>query len=288
LKNPKHCLHFYLDQGVKLKNDMKKLSIVISTYNRPALYDRVIKSIKSHLIKDVEVVKVEGVAGLAKARNLGWKQAKGDYVAYIDDDAVATSDWVENILGFIKKHSDVVVFGGPYTSYNASSLPSWIPTELTVMEIRTKVARPIVLPHEWLTGTNMIFRKNVLKELGGFDEKLGVTPTRRSYGEETDLLIRINNAGYPIWYDPKIKVLHEFALSKTSLLFLLKDQFTHGYNSHDTFKNLVKSDPVGTAGTAFSRLSRPSLELKTRVYFLLSPFAYLAGSLLGKISSSLR
>jgi len=267
---------------------MTKLSIVISTYNRPTLYERVVKSLKSQLAKNVEVVKIEGVAGLAKARNRGWKQAKGDYVAYIDDDAVATPNWVVNILGFIKLHPDVVAFGGPYTSSNALSLPSWIPKELTVMEIKANVARPIVLPHEWLTGTNMIFRRSVLKELGGFDEGLGVTPTRRSYGEETDLLIRLHNAGYAIWYDPKIKVLHEFALSKTSLLFLLRDQFTHGYNSHVTFKHLVKNDPVGTAGTALSRLSRPGLELKTRLYFLLSPLLYLVGTLVGKISSTLR
>lgn len=264
-----------------------KLSIVVATFNRSALYEKVVKSLKSQLTKDVELVTIEGVAGLSKARNLGWKKAKGIYVAYIDDDAIAGKHWVKNILDFIEHHKEVVAFGGPYTSSNQVSLPKWIPRELTVMELGTKIARPIQLPYEWLTGTNMVFRKSILEELGGFDESLGVTPTRRAYGEETDLLIRIHNLGHDIWYDPNIKVEHFFSPQKQSLCFLLKDQFIHGYNSVNTFKNLVKSDPGKTAGTAFARLTRPGLPLLTRIYFLFSPFAYIFGSILGKLKTYL-
>ena len=258
------------------------LSITVATFNRSKLYERLISSLNPQLKDGVELVTIQGIAGLSRARNQGWQQAKGQYVAYIDDDAITTGDWVSTILAFIKSHPDVVAFGGPYASSNQETIPSWIPQQLTTMKIKTSKARPIILPHEWLTGTNMIFRRSVLKELGGFDESLGVTPTRRSYGEETDLLIRLHNAGYPIWYDPTITVLHEFALAKQSIFFLLHDQFTHGYNSRYTFKHLVKSDPVGTAGTALTRFAQPGLHFLTRVYFALSPFAYLLGMLVGK------
>ncbi len=260
-----------------------KLSISVCTYNRSKNYERVVASLKSQLRNNVELVSVEGVAGLAKARNIGWRKARGEYVAYIDDDAVATSDWVKNILNFIKLHPDVVAFGGPYSSSNQSELPTWIPKELTTMEVAAKKPRPIHLPHEWLTGTNMIFRRDTLKSIGGFDESLGVTPTRRAYGEETDLLIRLHNAGHEIWYDPKIKVLHEFSKQKQSFSFLLKDQFTHGLNSRHTFKNLQRSDPGKTANTMFDRLTRPGISFKTRVYFLIAPLAYILGMLVGRI-----
>lgn len=262
-----------------------KISIIISTYQRSDQYNRVVASLKSQLNKDVELVTIEGVAGLAKARNIGWRKARGEYVAYIDDDAIATPHWIENILNFIKMHPDVVAFGGPYSSSNQSELPAWIPTELTTMEVAAKKPRPILLPHEWLTGTNMIFRRDTLKSLGGFDESLGVTPTRRAYGEETDLLIRLHNAGHEIWYDPKIKVLHEFSKQKQSLYFLLKDQFTHGLNSRHTFKNLKRSDPGKTANTMFDRLARPGLSPKTRVYFLFAPLAYMLGMILSRFIS---
>lgn len=285
-----------------------KLTVVIATADRPILCRKVLKSLAKQ-IGEQEILLIDNgkvklpretykaanlryfytsIKGLAHARNLGWQKAHGDYIAYLDDDAIATHAWVQNILKFIKLHPDVIAFGGPYASSNKDLLPTWIPRELTTMKIVTKVARPIVLPHEWLTGTNMIFRRSILEEHGGFNESLGVTSTRRSYGEETDLLIRVHNAGYAIWYDPEIRVLHEFAQSKASLSFLIRDQFIHGYNSLDTFKNLAKSDPGGTANTAFSRLSRANLDLKARLYFLLSPLAYLTGILIGKISSTLR
>jgi GT2 family glycosyltransferase len=133
----------------------------------------------------------------------------------------------------------------------------------------------------------MIFKKSILEELGGFDVSLGVTPTRRAYGEETDLLIRIHNSGHEIWYDPDIKVQHEYSTAKQSFWFVLKDQFIHGYNSRNTFKHLVKSNPSKTANTAMKRFAKPGLLLKTRLYFLLSPFAYLLGMLVGKINSRL-
>lgn len=260
-----------------------KLSISVCTYNRSKNYERVVASLKSQLRNNVELVSVEGVVGLAKARNIGWRKAKGEYVAYIDDDAIATSDWVKNILNFIKLHPDVKAFGGPYISSNQSELPAWIPKELTTMEVAAKKPRPIRIPHEWLTGTNMIFRRDALKSIGGFGESLGVTPTRRAYGEETDLLIRLHNAGHEIWYDPKIKVVHEFSKQKQSFFFLVKDQFTHGLNSQHTFKNLQRSDPGKTANTMLDRLTRPGLSFKTRAYFLIAPLAYILGMLVGRI-----
>lgn len=260
-----------------------RLSIIVCSYNRTRKFDRVVVSLTSQLARDIELVTIEGVAGLAKARNQGWRKSKGEYVAYIDDDAIASPDWVSNILSFIKKHPEVVAFGGPYSSSNQPELPAWIPKELTTMEVAAKKPRPIHIPFEWLTGTNMIFRRDILQKLGGFDESLGVTPNRRAYGEETDLLIRIHNAGHKIWYDPKIKVLHEFSKQKQSLYFLLKDQFTHGLNSHHTFKHLKKSNPGKTANTMLSRMTRKGIPIKTRLYFLLAPLCYLIGMTLGKL-----
>src|SRR3989344_2536998 len=45
------------------------------------------------------------VQGLSHARNIGWKHAKGEYIAYIDDDAIAEPDWIEQIIQFINTNT---------------------------------------------------------------------------------------------------------------------------------------------------------------------------------------
>lgn len=266
---------------------MSKLSIVISTYNRPKLYDRVVSSIATQISDEVKIVKIEGVAGLAKARNQGWKKARGEYIAFIDDDAIASPTWVKEIIGFIKKHPSVVAFGGPYSSSNQKDIPSWIPRELTGKVLPAKTERPINLGAEWLNGTNMIFTRRVLKELGGFDESLGIKGGVRGYGEETDLQIRLHNAGYEIWYSPKIIVEHEFASFKQNLWYLIQNQYVHGLGSIHTFRHLRKSNPAKTASTLLTKLIQPNLHWQTRLYYFLSPLAYLLGQTVAKIKSSL-
>lgn len=260
------------------------LSIVLASYHRSTLYTRAKCSLGT-LPKNVELIEIIGVKGLAKARNLGWKKARGRYVAYLDDDACASPAWVRRILGFIASHPNVVAFGGPYTALNQETLPVWIPAEVVGKKLPGTRPRPLIIPHEWLNGTNMIFAKSVLKKLGGFNETLGVNGEVRAYGEETDLQIRLHNAGYEIWYLPNLTVQHEFMLWKQNLYFLLKDQYLHGRGSRLTFAHLQQNDTRRAAETALGRLFAPRLHWQTRVYYFFAPLAYLLGKTIGIIKS---
>ena len=263
-----------------------KLSIVIASCNRPLHLAKLRLSLVSQKTRDVEIIIIKNSFGLAKARNIGWKKARGKYVAYIDDDAVASYDWVENILKFIVLYPEVVAFGGPYHSSNQASIPTWIPMEVISKKYPGKIERPIDVGVEWLNGTNMIFSRKVLKEIGGFDERLGIHGSTRAYGEETDFQIRLHNAGYDIWYSPSIMVLHEFAQFKQNFIYLIKNQYIHGKNSYAVFKNLIRSDPLQIASSLIVKLGQKKLPLKSRLYYVLSPFAYLLGKFVGRFNSS--
>ena len=260
------------------------LSIVVATNARPSQLSRLINSLTPQTGKDTELIVIENSYGLAKARNQGWRKARGKYIAFIDDDAVADPGWVEAILDFVDSHTKEVIFGGPYTSLNQSEIPSWIPREVTEKILPSKKARPLKLGQEWLNGTNFVVKKSALEVAGGFDEKLGITSAKRAYGEETDLQIRLHNKGYEVWYDPQIKVRHEFARFKMNMCYLLKNQFTHGYNSSQVFKHLAKSTPGKTATKIFRKLISKGISPKTRFYYLVSPLFYLAGGISSKLS----
>ena len=104
---------------------MIKISVIVCTYNRAYLLKNCLRSLVDQLVEtstfeviivnnnatdDTEEVAksftekypnfryiIEPNQGLSNARNRGYKEAKGEYVAYIDDDARAYTDWVENI-----------------------------------------------------------------------------------------------------------------------------------------------------------------------------------------------
>lgn len=284
------------------------LSIVVSSFNKPNKLKRCLWSLINNQPNSAEVILIDNgcnpktiraittfgknnsfkyyktvVAGLAHARNIGWKKAKGEYIAYIDDDAVADTDWIISILNFIKHHPDVDAFGGSYISLNKSQIPLWIPPELTAHAYRARVARPLDLGYDWLTGTNMIFKRDALLTIGGFNENLGVNGEKRAYGEETELQIRLHNLGYIIWYDPKIKVKHEFARFKMNMTYLLKDQFINGHNSTEVFKHFKKTNRSYTASTILDRIFKPGIPLKRRIYYVLAPIFYTAGIIWAKL-----
>ena len=73
----------------------------------------------------------EPVLGLARARNTGWTHAKGKYVAYLDDDAIACSNWLEGILevfGSVTPTPGCV--GGKIELIWEAPRPSWLSDEM--------------------------------------------------------------------------------------------------------------------------------------------------------------
>jgi len=145
--------------------------------------------------------------GLSHARNRGWLEARGDYVGYLDDDAKAPPEWLDVALQTIV-HGAPAALGGPVVPFHADAKPRWFKDRY---ELRTRgeTARPLC-PGEYLSGTNLFFRRAVLEALGGFDPALGVVGRRVAYGEETAMQVRIRAEmpGEIIYYEPRLCVDH--------------------------------------------------------------------------------
>ena len=146
-------------------------------------------------------------SNISAARNVGIDHAAGEIVAFIDDDSVAEPLWLANLVAPICEKV-AVASGGFVIGRNGISF-QW--TAHTVNELGQSqpvdVDVPSVVPFAKTEGTNMAFRRDVLIDIGGFDEAY------RFYMDETDLNWRLGCAGLPVAIVPKAQVHHGFAPS---------------------------------------------------------------------------
>lgn len=223
--------------------------------------------------------------GLSYARNRGWKEAIGKYVGYIDDDAIASQDWVEQIINFTLRHPEIKAFGGPYFGYSIAKMPDWIPSDFGTCNFGQE-EHPITLGHEWVTGSNMIFEKTFLETIGGFRTDLGMAGNKVGYGEEIELQKRVLKAGLQIYYVPSIEIRHLIADYKFRFCWMLRSSYAHGRCSSRIFANkssfFARIAAFGESIVLFfmHMLSPKNVPIKQRFYTSLKPIFYQAGALI--------
>ncbi len=211
------------------------LSIVICTYNRSKYLTWALESVCPQVVGhgDVEVMVVdnnsvddtrkvvEGFAerygfvryvfeenqGLSYARNRGWKEARGEYVGYLDDDGKAGLHWVGNALKIIAEYSPDLM-GGPYYPYYEDGKPDWYLDRFGTREMHERDGFIDTCPQ--LSGGNMFWRRELLDRMGGFDPAFGMTGKTLHYGEETVLQEKMfkQYPGLKAYYSSALNILH--------------------------------------------------------------------------------
>lgn len=167
--------------------------------------------------------------GLSHARNRGWREARGQYVAFIDDDAQASRDWLQAALHcFGRVRPEPLGIGGKILPAYDAAKPKWFYDDL---EVRSLGDDPRFLRSgESFSGSNMVFRRDVLEKYGGFDVTLGVKGPYLSVGEETALCAKIwrdkPDAGF--FYSPHMIIYHAVPQYKMTVSYSLKRAFLTG------------------------------------------------------------
>jgi len=253
---------------------MPRVSVVIVTANRYEDLKNCLESLKKQSFKDFEIVvvckklndemreiqrKYEGKfveqtgIGMSNARNDGIRLSKSQIVTFIDDDAVADANWLEEILKTFEWDTSIGGVGGkvytPRLEEHALRVArSWKLPKLLIRKYRQIIAEYLIekmsgnvrnvgsmREAKVIIGTNMSFRRKVLEEVHGFDENFyGI-----SYYEEGDLCYRIRKLGYRLIWNPDVVVLHNtqprvtaskdlFQYVDNQVYFIVKNQVLQG------------------------------------------------------------
>jgi GT2 family glycosyltransferase len=189
------------------------LEIVVVVDNNPQLLERAGRELGQAV-----VVANGHRQGLAGARNSGVAATKAPIVAFIDDDARAQRDWLEQLL-IPYRQPDVLGVGGSIEADWHSGRPVWFPQEFDWVvgcTYRGMPQAPATVRN--LIGANMSVRREALDAVGGFSEELGRLPSGAGAVEETDFCIRVQER-FPDgrWlYWPAARVSHTVGPARTT------------------------------------------------------------------------
>ena len=237
---------------------MIQISVIIPTHNRcEYLRDAIISIQKQNFSKDeYEIIVVDNKStddtpevveecnrkgkkevvyvkepelGLHNARHAGAKAAKGEILAYVDDDVICDSNWLSEL---IKHYADPEVgcVGGKILPKWEATPPEWVnqyPSYLSLLDLGDKV-KELKRPGIW--GCNFSIRKSLLFEVGGFNpDAFGDKKLIWYRGDgEVGLLRSVLGVEKKIIYTPHAIVWHVIPKSRLTISYFKKRSFIQG------------------------------------------------------------
>lgn len=239
---------------------MSGLSVVIPTFDRPALLHETLQRLETQTVAPDEVVVVDNGtvpasfaedaprpfplryfriaarAGVARARNFGAAEARGAYVAFLDDDDFWNPDYVERLRRIIGKDAPAMIVGS--VDHLDTRSPGPAPDRhFYRFAGKDPGLEPCFYFNPGYLGSCLTVERTAFLELGGFD------PSFRT-GEDKELAMRYMAAGRPIAYEADLVAVnrvHGPTLSahidhvQTARLLLRK------YPAHADFRVRVKA-----------------------------------------------
>lgn len=171
--------------------------------------------------------------GLSYARNAGIGEARGDILAFTDDDVIAEPTWLHNLTAPLSG-GEWAGAGGRTLLPEPFSPPRWLelrdPDNLGVLAASFDLGPEPCELRQAPYGANMAFRKDMFEKYGLFRTDLGASPNRKvpRSGEDTEFGRRLMAAGERLRYEPSATVYHPLPQNRVNKKYLLAWWFDYG------------------------------------------------------------
>ena len=231
------------------------------------------------------------VNNFARALNIGVKSARGEYIAFLNNDTVVDREWINGLLKVIKHDGRIGAVQSKILFSDRATVNS-----VGVEEVEDFNFRDIgfgekdsgqyekVMKRDYVTGGSVLYARECLKDVGFFDEDYVM------FFEDIDYSIRCRDKGWELFYSPYSVVYHkyhgsassglcEYFCSRNRLMLLAKQfplRFVKGIKTSQTYpdkhdqlywdlihaaKKLVENNNTDTAGNTLNDLKQCLAEI---------------------------
>jgi GT2 family glycosyltransferase len=197
------CLSSFFNSASGLSSEV----IIVNNYPPETL-----EKVKQNF-PQIKVIVNPQNSGFGGGNNLGTKEARGEYILFLNPDTEIISGTVSDAVTRLRKNPELGAIGGCLIT-EEREIQEWSAgTKVTFWEILKnnlgilssrkiwKSSKEVEVA--WVAGTALFMSKKLFLTLGGFDEKIFM------YFEDVDLCERIRKIGEKIIYYPDFKVLHK-------------------------------------------------------------------------------
>lgn len=168
---------------------------------------------------------VERKRGKSNALNSAIAAAKGEILAFTDDDVLCSQDYIQAVQMVVREHAAEAIQGRILLECEGGH-PNWLDLDLGLTVGWRDCGDKVTDLEGTLCGTNMIVRAKVFARIGGFRPELG--PGIIGLGEETEISLRMRQAGCRLIYAPQILIRHRLPKKRLTRAFIRKRFFQQG------------------------------------------------------------
>lgn len=251
---------------------MNPVSIVIITRNEERNIGDCLESLKlldypryeiividSSTDKTPEIARKHGAGlvrcrkrGFAHARNLGVKNSRYGIIAFTDADCIIPPHWLKRLVRGFKGKLVAGVGGNAYPPPDSNPIGFYI----ACLGFPAGGAVGLDAIGKNPSTCNAAFRKEVIREVGGFDERLVYG------GEDTDLSERIRRSGYELKYQPECFIYHKTRTGKDFLRWSYRRGISKSHKSRSLMNLLL---PVSVLAFPFTKRFRLLVKRRNRI-----------------------
>lgn len=182
--------------------------------------------------------------GLSFARNRGIREAQGEILLFLDDDAFMQENYLHQLTLYLKDYPDTAAFGGKITpEYESGKVPVWMSKWTYSWVSAIDKGREVCLfeGRSYPIGANMGFRRTALPA-DGFNTSLGRNKGNLMGGEEKDIFHRLKANKARVYYFPKTEVIHVIPEKRTTPAYIR--QMASGIGKSERLRTLGISRKV--------------------------------------------